>query len=956
MKRITSLLLFLISIFTLQSQNYNSYSGQFNQSFGGKYEVNISHLKKHGFNDTFTYNEKEFESNKDSIEVLSKIKYVSITISENLDLGSIINNLETFSNLEYLRFKTPAALFKNGKVENITFPDNIYKLKNIKTISLKGDFYWNYDTFLNSVSNLPKLENFILIYNRFPNKIFNNPNFIKLKHLKGLSYTGSNKITFPEEIKEFKDLTSLRLGFDSNENTMKEVNKFSSLKNLKYLDLNWMTINENLLENFRHLQELSLSASEIKNPSNLFKNLSLNKSLEKLNLSNNKLTILPKEIGNLKNLQSFYSSNNKFSKKLPDAFYKLTNLKNIEIQGSNIEEVSNNINNLKKLETLKIYHNKIKKLPKKMGNLNNLKDFYLNHNQITELPEDIGKLKLTYLSLNNNKLKQLPNSIVKLNKLETLNLKENYILELPKKIGNLTNLKYLNLDLNNLDELPKSISKLKALETLNISRNKITQLPTNFGNLSSLKTFDSEFCLLKKLPESFGRLNNLERLVLTNNNLQELSDNFGNLKKLKKLYLHNRKNYNYVFNRNFKKDSTIKLNILDNNLTKLPTSFSDLPKLEFLELSLNKNINEKRLFSVLKKSKFKDYNIRLESCNIKKLPVYNWSNIKAATINLRDNLITELPKDIINSKYLKTLNLKENKGINVYRDNKTQLYLLYAEKGFMDENDIPKTDELVIAYAKTANGLTYRKQYNKSVEYAEKAFKINKQLTHKHLYEDNYIEALYYTKNYNKAILFANTQIQKDTSRGFRILNSIIPNFQFKAKSQLAIGDTIKAIKTFAVASKKFRSNNWTEAGMLSKKVKLDSLSENFFKKSIKFYTSYLEKNKNALGYHLSLVEAYIIANKIDFAKKHLDKIKLLKVNDKNYKSLIPYFEAIINTIENNNYNINFEEFKKRLYINKVKLKTWSFKLMEDWTILNHLSKDKNLKIIKLNKIYKERK
>ncbi len=96
MSKILNLFIILFSITTLQSQNYNSYSGQFDRSYGGKYEVEISHLKKFGFHDVFKYNDKDFEENKDSIHILSKIKYVSIKISEDLDLKAIIKKLEKY--------------------------------------------------------------------------------------------------------------------------------------------------------------------------------------------------------------------------------------------------------------------------------------------------------------------------------------------------------------------------------------------------------------------------------------------------------------------------------------------------------------------------------------------------------------------------------------------------------------------------------------------------------------------------------------------------------------------------------------------------------------------------------------------------------------------------------------------------------------------------------------------
>lgn len=951
MSKILNTFIILISIASLQSQNYNAYSNQFDKSYGGKYEVDILHLKKFGFHDVYKYNSNELKKNKDSIHILSKIKYVSVKVSENLNLKTIIGSLENLPNLEYIKFSTPASLFKNGVIKNIVFPDNIYKLAHVKTISLKGNFFWNFDNFLMAISKIPKLENLAILNNDFPNKIFQNSNFYKLKHLKGLSYSGSNDIKIPEIIKDFKKLTSLSLSFNSSENSGKEVNKFSAIASLKFLSLRWLSIDYDFLENFKNLKELSLSSIEIKESQNFFLSISKIVTLERLILLNNKL-LIPENIPKLASLKYFNSSNNPIGSMLPSPFYDFLNLRNIEIQGSKLEFISDDLNKLINLKILKLYHNKIKRLPKSISDLTKLKKIYLNHNSVKELPRDIGSLKLSYLSLNNNLLQELPNSLTNLINLDTLNVAGNYITKLPEKIGKLHKLTFLNLELNNLKKLPKSIGKLKKLEYLNISRNKITYLPNSFGKLSRLNVLDAQFCLLTKLPASFGNLVHLEKLLLTNNNLKSLSKNFGKLTSLKKLYMNNRSNHDFVFNRNFKKDTTINLKILDNNITLLPKSFTNLKELKFIDLSLNKKIEEKQLFRILEKAKFKNYEINLEKCNIKILPSSGWSNIRATKLNLRDNLITKIPSDIINAKYLTTLNLNRNKGINTYRSNKTQLALLYVEKGFIEENRIKKTAELVIAYAKTANRKISNKEYKKGIEYAKKALTLNKSLTYKHLYEDNYIEALYYNKNYLQVITIANKEIKKDTAKQIRFLNSIIPNFKYKAKSQLALGDTIKAINTFVIVSKKFRGNEWTRAGMLSKKIRKDTLSKAYYEESYKFYISYLKNNPKSWGYHLSLIEAYVISNQLELAQEHLKKIEILGIKDKNYKSLISYFNIIIEIIKNENFHSGHSKLKNDIKINTIKLKNWSFQLLEEWVQISSLNQNQKKNIINLNSLY----
>ena len=76
MSRFISLFIFLTSSLSLFSQNYVAYSNQFDKLYGGKNEVDITHLKRFGFHDVFKYNENDYNHNKDSIHVLSKIKYV----------------------------------------------------------------------------------------------------------------------------------------------------------------------------------------------------------------------------------------------------------------------------------------------------------------------------------------------------------------------------------------------------------------------------------------------------------------------------------------------------------------------------------------------------------------------------------------------------------------------------------------------------------------------------------------------------------------------------------------------------------------------------------------------------------------------------------------------------------------------------------------------------------------
>ena len=576
------------------------------------------------------------------------------------------------------------------------------------------------------------------------------------------------------------------------------------------------------------------------------------------------------------------------------------------------------------------------------------------------LPKDIGELNLTHLSLNNNQISKLPNSITKLKNLDTLYLHNNKINKLPNEIGDLVMLIELSLGMNSLSYLPESISNLKSLKTLSINRNGTKKLPENFGNLSSLETLNSEYNLLKELPKSFGNLTSLKRLVLTNNNLQKLPENFGNLEQLTHLYLYNSKNQSSVFliydhtKGKLINDSHKGYKILKNNITKFPESFSNLKSLNYVELSRNENINSKQLFNLLKKSESKNYSLSLENCNIKELPNSGWNSLKVKTLNVRDNKISKLPKNIIKARFLTSLNLNRNKGTDFYIGSKAQLRILFAEKKFLTFNQLPKNNEMVKAYAKLANNYSYKKKYPKTVEYANRALAINKKLTHNFLHQTKYIEALFYTKNYSEVIKLADNEIRRDTSRGMRILNFIIPNFTYKAKSQLVLGDTIQAIKTFEIVSKKFNGNQWSLMALLSKKIKKDSLAKIYFNKSFDYYKNYLKTNDKNLGYHLSLLEAYVVANHKTQAINYYNLLMKRNITNQNYKYLLKYFDLIIN-IDDSNYDKKYNLLREELLLEKYILSNWSFELLHSWNDLNNATNQKE-KIIKLTNLLSQSK
>ncbi|MFT5673556.1 MAG: hypothetical protein ACI9JT_002208, partial [Polaribacter sp.] len=72
----------------------------------------------------------------------------------------------------------------------------------------------------------------------------------------------------------------------------------------------------------------------------------------------------------------------------------------------------------------------------------------------------------------------------------------------------------------------------------------------------------------------------------------------------------------------------------------------------------------------------------------------------------------------------------------------------------------------------------------------------------------------------------------------------------------------------------------------------------------------------------------------------------------KNYKSLISYFNIIIEIIKNENFHSGHSKLKNDIKINTIKLKNWSFQLLEEWVQISSLNQNQKKNIINLNSLY----
>ena len=144
--------------------------------------------------------------------------------------------------------------------------------------------------------------------------------------------------------------------------------------------------------------------------------ISLSKTLEILDLSDNRLTELPDSICELKSLKIIFFERNNFVE-FPTILKELPLLEMIGFKSNQIEIVPENAFP-PRLKWLILTNNKIKKIPKSIGNCSLLQKVTIAGNLIEEIPTEMANcVNLELLRIAANKLKVIPEWLFELPKL-----------------------------------------------------------------------------------------------------------------------------------------------------------------------------------------------------------------------------------------------------------------------------------------------------------------------------------------------------------------------------------------------------------------------------------------------------------------------------------------------------------------------------------------------------------
>ncbi|XP_022104661.1 uncharacterized protein LOC110986779 [Acanthaster planci] len=342
---------------------------------------------------------------------------------------------------------------------------------------------------------------------------------------------------------------------------------------------------------------------------------SVTRELRFLDLSGNKLSVIPSALNVLTSLKVLNFSNNELSSLSSDDFESFTKLDTLRLENNRLDSISNTtFHPLANLELLYIDHNFISADP--IGwftNSTRLAYLRMSHNQIpltanVEVWFGVAQetLPLEELHLDNNAIQQISEVTFRsCENLKELNLSENEIASIaPGSFFDLTRLQELALDGNELSDIPDSLFlDTEALLVLSLQDNSLSVLSRNvfagLGQAVQLNLAGNGLTTLGLFASSNGAdspfLPALTSLYLNSNVLSEIPDvhNFSNLEILDL-------SHNIIFEMEpyaFNGTSLRQLHLHDNLLTTMSLeNFQFLPALQSVTVTDNPWICDCRMF------------------------------------------------------------------------------------------------------------------------------------------------------------------------------------------------------------------------------------------------------------------------------------------------------------------------------------------------------------------------
>lgn len=344
---------------------------------------------------------------------------------------------------------------------------------------------------------------------------------------------------------------------------------------------------DDIIRYYRTLEELLLDSNQLHELPKGFYKLT---QLRKLDISDNEIEKISHEIGNFVNLVEFDCNRNDIQD-IPDSIRYCRNLQILDISNNPLQSLPPGLTQLKALTELTLNDLSLPYLPEDIGSLVNLRSLQGRDNLLKAIPDSLcSLLKLETLDLGSNEIEEIPPLIGKLQSLKVLWLDLNQLKQIPAEVGRLKKLQYLELSENMLETMPEEIAGCVQLTDLNLAQNSIEYLPNTIGQLINLSILKLEQNQLVVLTPSIGQCVQLTELILTENLLSELPDTLGNLKQMTNLNV-DRNRLTHIPECICECESLGLLFLRDNQLNNLPENLGYLKKLKVLDVAGNRLAN-----------------------------------------------------------------------------------------------------------------------------------------------------------------------------------------------------------------------------------------------------------------------------------------------------------------------------------------------------------------------------
>lgn len=335
-----------------------------------------------------------------SLYKINSLTNLRVLIMNNCKLNDLsVLDFQKINKLKYLDLS-------GNSIREI--PPGLTQLKSLQKLVLSGNLIQTLPETFGELDSLAVLE----INN---NKLISTPSsFAKLRSLRELDMANNNLQRFPAVSADMK-LDKIYL---SNNNISAIPDNIGELDVVGELYLGHNSLREFPVPvlNMKSLQFLDLSGNTLNEIPDA---IGLADKLKTLILRSCNIQKIPYSLNKLKALETLDLSHN-LIEEIPDNFFSKTDLKetsaslknliNFDMGNNRISVLPSTIINLRSLWVLNLDSNRIEKLPDNIGDLLKLKELNISNNKIKKLPESLYRLALymKVLDISNNLLSTIP--------------------------------------------------------------------------------------------------------------------------------------------------------------------------------------------------------------------------------------------------------------------------------------------------------------------------------------------------------------------------------------------------------------------------------------------------------------------------------------------------------------------------------------------------------------------